>query len=412
MTTLIVSPESYPWDLAKEQTFLEPELAVFAKRFEKVIVVPQQIGGQRAQLPAGVELDESYAREAGALSLAQLAGRASASSLMSEDLLRRARDLVSVPALKRLIAFAGRAHLARGWARRFLGARRLEGARSVFYTFWWGATTTGFGLARRGHSQMRVVSRAHGFDLYEERHTPAYLPCRHRSAKTVDALFPDSDQGRDYLVERLGSALGRCETARLGISDPRVTCKPSVDGALRVVSCSVQVPVKRLDLLVEGLAQAGKMIPGRKIEWTHFGTGALQPELERQVAAQFPANATARFAGYSSQRALFDWYAAHPVDVFVNVSASEGTPVSIMEAIACGIPILATAVGGNPEIATEANGLRLPANPTAAEVAAALLRFGPGAEAAGWRAGSTQVWRERYDADANYERFARTLDGV
>lgn len=403
-SSLVFSPESYPWDLAKEQTFIEPELPYLTREFDRVILAPQQIGGSRRPLPSGVEVDESFAREASILTSFAILGHAARSELLSEELARRGTTLAHPAALKRLLFFAGRAQLAKTWACAL--ARRLPaGERLTFYTYWWGAATTGFGLARQG----RVVTRAHGFDLYEDRHTPAYLPCRSRSLRVLDGLFPDSDRGRDYLKRTFGPALGRCETARLGVADPGVICAASADGVLRVVSCSVQVPVKRLDLLIQGLAEAGRMAPSRRIEWTHFGTGALQAELERQAAASFPANVSQHFAGYSDQAALFAWYGSHPVDVFVNVSASEGTPVSIMEAIACGIPVLATAVGGNVEIATEQNGLRLSPNPGAPEIATALLRFQPSAESSGWRLGSLDLWRAQYHAGSNLARFAEIL---
>ena len=43
-------------------------------------------------------------------------------------------------------------------------------------------------------------------------------------------------------------------------------------------------------------------------------------------------------------------YQKHPPSLFINVSESEGIPVSIMEALSCGLPIIATDVGGISEI--------------------------------------------------------------
>lgn len=410
-TTLVVSPESYPYELAMEQTFLGPEIAALARHFDRVVIVPQQLGGARAPVPAGVAVDETYAREVAALSTAALAVQGARTTLIAEDLIRRRNLLADPVALKRLVAFAGRAHHAQRWASRMLDGVPRD-TRVVFYTYWWGPATTGFGFARKGRDNVRVVSRAHGFDLYEDRHTPAYIPCRERSLSVLDALFPDSDKGREYLTERFGRALPACETARLGMKSPGAVCRASADGVLRVVSCSLQVPVKRLHLLISGLAAAGRSQPTRHIEWTHFGTGALQPELEAQAARELPANVTATFGGYSTQPELLRWYSEHPVDVFVNVSASEGTPVAVMEAIAFGIPVLATAVGGNPEIATPHNGVQLSPNPSAEEVAAGLLRFTEQSAQDLFRRGSLDVWRKRYDADANLEAFARRLLSV
>jgi len=43
---------------------------------------------------------------------------------------------------------------------------------------------------------------------------------------------------------------------------------------------------------------------------------------------------------------VLNYYASNPVDVFINTSSSEGLPVSIMEAMSFGIPVIATNVGG------------------------------------------------------------------
>ena len=85
--------------------------------------------------------------------------------------------------------------------------------------------------------------------------------------------------------------------------------------------------------------------------------------------------------------------------MFLNASVSEGTPVSVMEAISCGIPVIATAVGGNPEIVSEVNGLVVSPDPTPGEIAAAMIGLIDAPEAAAAkRQGSRRVWESRYNA--------------
>ena len=47
---------------------------------------------------------------------------------------------------------------------------------------------------------------------------------------------------------------------------------------------------------------------------------------------------------------MLDYYKNNIIDIFINLSASEGIPVSIMDAISFGIPCIATNVGGTGEI--------------------------------------------------------------
>jgi glycosyltransferase involved in cell wall biosynthesis len=107
---------------------------------------------------------------------------------------------------------------------------------------------------------------------------------------------------------------------------------------------------------------------------------------------------------------LFDFYRSHPADFFVNTSRSEGTPVTIMEAISVGIPVIATAVGGNVEIVTEENGVVIAADPEPEEISNAfmrLMRDTPGLSRL--RSGSREKWQREYSAARNYTNFAKTI---
>ena len=57
--------------------------------------------------------------------------------------------------------------------------------------------------------------------------------------------------------------------------------------------------------------------------------------------------------GYVSNQSLINFYQNQHVDLFVNVSSSEGLPVSIMEALSFGIPVIATDVGGTSELVSD-----------------------------------------------------------
>ncbi|MEW6405229.1 MAG: glycosyltransferase, partial [Chloroflexota bacterium] len=139
----------------------------------------------------------------------------------------------------------------------------------------------------------------------------------------------------------------------------------------------------------------------------------IREELQQQADQTLPRNARAFFPGYSVKADLMEFYRQSPIDVFMNVSASEGTPVSIMEAASCGIPVIATAVGGNTEIVSERNGILLNPNPLPEEIAQAILRLLDDTQAASnKRDGSRAVWLERYSADVNFKYFAERLKAL
>ncbi len=78
-----------------------------------------------------------------------------------------------------------------------------------------------------------------------------------------------------------------------------------------------------------------------------IGDGPQQRALREKAQACGVANRV-RFIGNVSQHDLVDYYNAG--DVLVNASSSEGLPNVVLESLACGTPVVATRVGGLPEV--------------------------------------------------------------
>ncbi len=409
---LVLFPETYPYDGGSEQTFLEKEMGILTKKFERVIVVPRRCDGHRLPLQDGIEVEigyASYLRSNRILSLVL----SLVSTHLYLDLLNCPPILWNFKALVRLIKFVGNAELSRRWVLAWLTRQGVSPADCVFYTYWFDDTAFGLGLAKRTHPELCVVSRTHGYDLYEERYDFPYWPRRRETIAYLDCLFPDSNAGLKYLEERYPEFKSKYEASLLGVQYPGFITRPSQGAYVRIVSCSKLVPVKRVELIMAGIAQAARLRRDVRFEWTHFGEGETRLQMATEALRMFPKNASASFPGYESQDALLRFYRDNPVDVFMNVSASEGTPVAIMEAVSCGIPIIATAVGGNVEIVTDKNGWLLPPNPSPAEVASALTvlcdnQNDDGAK----REGSLQMWRECYNSDVNFSNFADSLIAI
>lgn len=405
---LFLFPTSYPYDFAAEQTFLGAEVRILAQKFERVILVPKLKRGNRLPVPEGVEVDTSFAES---FSLGRQI-RFGMLSLLSTDFYRDIKDRLpkslSPLYLRRLFSFLAGARLTQAWVQNWFRKNNIPDSSAVFYTFWFDDISMGIGLAKNAHPNLRVVSRTHGYDLYEELY--ALWPCRSKAISLMDGVFADSDAGEEYLREKYPAFKDRYKAALLGVRDPGAVSNPSTDGVLRIVSCSMLNPIKRIDLLFEGIITAAKMRKDQVIVWTHYGDGDERQGLIARAAKEFPPNAKGYFPGYQTQRDLIRTYLDHPVDVFVNVSSTEGTPVSIMEAVSCGVPVIATAVGGNVEIVSEKNGFLLNEKPTPEEIADALLKVcDRREEMPKKRRASRQVWLERYNETTNFEAFARQL---
>lgn len=411
---LFLFASSYPYDAGAEQTFLDIEIQYLKETFERVILVPRKCEGNLLPLPEDVDVDGSYAALLENIPPGTVAKKTIFSSILYREIASFPKLLFYPEAIKRLLGFLVGAQLTRDWVVDWFARNGGNPAKSVFYTYWFDQGAYGIGLAKGTHPGLKLVSRVHGYDLYEEYYyRPPYWPRRRASLSLVDRLFPDADAGLAYLNDRYPEFNSVYETALLGVTDPCFTTPASMDNVFRIVSCSMLEPVKRIDLLIEGIAHAAKARPDQRFEWHHFGNGKRRTELQELANHIFPFNASADLPGYSTKADLMCYYRQNPVDVFMNVSATEGTPVAVMEAVSCGIPVIATSVGGNVEIATERNGLQLTANPTPEQIGQALLAFWDDRDARlSKRQGSRQVWDERYNADANFQAFARKLKSI
>jgi glycosyltransferase involved in cell wall biosynthesis len=165
-------------------------------------------------------------------------------------------------------------------------------------------------------------------------------------------------------------------------------------------------PVKRLHLIVEALAALKKLNPDIPLVWTHLGGGPGLEEL-KEKAKTFGPSITCYFTGDVTPEQIVAFYRDHPVDVFVNVSSSEGLPVSIMEAMSTGIPVLATDVGGVRELVDDSCGKLVPADVSIKELAESLLLFRQ--SGSDIRKNAVEKWKRSFNQEANYPLFLTTI---
>lgn len=253
-----------------------------------------------------------------------------------------------------------------------------------------------------------VFSRAHRYDLYEEFAPLGYLPEREYLLQHLDEVFPVSQDGVQSLVRKFPNYSNKITVKRLGTFSTNTISKFNRD-KLYIVSCSIVRKVKRLDLLIEALAELEKKeVP---YHWTHIGDG---PEFQRiKKLAQNKLNMeNVHFTRFLKNQDVINWYKDNYVTVFINISASEGVPVSIMEAMSMQIPIIATDVGGTGEIVeNNKNGFLLPENCSVHEIVDALLKLKKMSieDYNSLRHNAFSTWKEKSNAEILYSEFAKMI---
>lgn len=415
MTTVLLFTGSYPYAAAAENTFIPQELRVLQRHFDRIVVVPGSTAGDREDLDLpNVIVDTSFADFArDNLQKWKRLIFAFADSEFLGEWAANSRLLLRHPgALRRTVGHYVQSKMAEVWMGHAFDRLGLSADESVAYTWWFDAAT--LGLSRFGSRKgLRVATRAHGYDLYEARHSPPYIPFRRKGLERVRRVYPDSEAGSRHLRTTYPASSSKIETALLGIDDPGFLNGPSTDGVVRIFSCSFLSPVKRIDLLIRGLAVLGTQSPELRVSWTHVGNGPEKPALVTLAAAELPSNVRWEMKEYRGKEALHEFYRANPIDMFLNVSQSEGTAVALIEALSVGIPVLCTSVGGNIEVAGNGNGMLIAANPSPEEVAEGMRQMlANPEELEKRRAASRALWEARYNAQKNYSAFAKSLRAV
>jgi len=411
---LLFFTNSYPYSSAAENTFIEPELPHLIREFSSIVIIPKSSEGDKSDIPHEISVDLSFSRMLSSklffVALIHNTILSVTSSFFYTEIYKNPKKTMHPLSIVRLIFFLGTALRTKKWVQNYISKNNVDLSKTIFYTYWFYDIAFGICLVKEKNPQMIVISRAHGADLFDEQHKPPYIPYRPEIFNYMNKIFTDSESGKKYLSIRYPAWDSIICLSRMGVEKQSIITRNSDDGIFRIVSCSYLVSVKRIDLLILGLCKLGEIRENQIFEWTHIGDGPLKGVLEKKARLLLPQNIRFIFTGYVPRGGVIGYYKNHKIDVFINVSSSEGTPVSIMEAQSCGIPVIATSVGGNVEIVTNENGFLLEGTPTPLEIADAIGTFLDNPSITMKKKSiSRENWNEKYNSEKNFRCFVQDL---
>ena len=263
---------------------------------------------------------------------------------------------------------------ARNALRNCILSRGLQHTPLVAYFFWFSPAVVGAWLLRREFPHLRIVTRLHGGDLFPHQSLGGYLPFRFQRVDMADVYAPCSQRGTDFLANE-GVAAKKLTCAYLGVPTVKALASATPGDKMQLLSCSFTAPVKRLPLMAQSLLAFAARHPDVALHWRHVGDG---PQLEalKATADAAPPNLICTFHGGMSvdeSREFFQGMQTGGLDGLINVSESEGLPVSMMEAQMAGLPVIGTDVGGVSEIVRPDTGILLPKDFTQDQFDSAVL---------------------------------------
>ncbi len=158
----------------------------------------------------------------------------------------------------------------------------------------------------------------------------------------TDLFLFESSYIAEVFRGEIGRPRGMVRIVRNGIGEAEFAPVPPRPGASDLVMVGELRPVKAIDILIEALAILKQS--GRRVTATIAGEGPDGAALKAQARRLGVADQV-RFIGHCPAREAFA-----EGRIFVIPSRAESLPYVVLEAAAAGVPIIATNVGGVPEI--------------------------------------------------------------
>lgn len=279
----------------------------------------------------------------------------------------------------------------------------------IYYSYWNFRKCYAVTHEMHRYPDSRAVSRIHGYELYDEQIPSGYQPFKRAMDSVLSRLVFVSEHGMEYYLakyhmeksEKYGLYfLGTVPHEGIGPYTP--------DGVITLVSCSRIDANKRVGLIARGLSLTENVM----VRWIHFGTGELYDEVKGQCEdlLKDKPNVSYELKGQVANAAIHDFYASEKVDFFITASSSEGNPVSVMEALSYGIPVIAPAVCNFPNMIREC-GILVPESCEPEDMAEAVRRASdmPEEQIKLLRDSAYRCWDENYNADRNNKRFVEEV---
>lgn len=398
--SILIFTDNYPF--GKSEQFLDAELQFIIRSFENVVLFPIEEGKDK-NLRATTGNSEILSPVFSSMK--------DKSSFLIKGLLNRAQI---IPFMKESVQSGVWKSWTkfRIWFTHFLMIRSLlseikEKDLILFFNkfdilyFYWGLRWSQILPFLPPDIKAKIIVRFHGSDLYENTNN-GYIPWRHEQLSMINKAIVISETGKKYIENEYPYLKDRIIVSRIGTKDYGLN--PYVKSeTIRIVSCSNLVPVKRVGLIVKTLVSL--KIPST---WVHFGNGPELGEIKILIE-QLPGHVKAELKGAVRHDELMNYFRTISIDLFLNVSSSEGVPVSVMEAMSFGIPVIATNVGGTSEIVSEKTGLLIEADFSPEELAGKIKELTRRDDFSNLRSSSREEWEKKAMAQNIYPGFMDQL---
>ena len=403
MKVLFFFTSNYPYGTS--ETFIENEMPFLTQAFDKIILISNNVKNEQTRtVPGNVTLKRfPYAlnKVQSILSIIHICNPLFWQELSIIKTIYKKK--INFLIVKTLLITLRKSVTLGTYISKLIDENTSSNDQIFAYSYWADDTAFAVTQVKKKLTNIKTFCRAHRWDIYFEENIAGFLPFRLELLTKIDTLFIISNHGKEYIEKLFSKQFENIQIARLGVLKHSISPFSNTD--CTIVTISNIVPVKNLKTLVDALS-----LLDFDFTWYHIGEGYQRKEIEELAQNKIPNKF--QFLGQMPNSTVLGFLTQIPVSLFINISLSEGVPVSIMEALSCGIPVIASNVGGNAEIVSNLNGELLSARPSPHEIAQAISSFKNLSESQkkDKRTNAYNTWNEKYNAEKNYSEFIERID--
>jgi glycosyltransferase involved in cell wall biosynthesis len=232
--------------------------------------------------------------------------------------------------------------------------------------------------------------------------------------KSVSMIFTASMHAQYYLQTKYPKYTSKIVTQYLGTlkKEDGITLA-HCDNNITFLSCSRMHPIKRVPLLSSFIIDFALQLPDFFVKWIHIGDGEDRDSVE-SIISRIPSNLIVELKGELPNDEVHKIYKNTVIDWTLLTSISEGgCPIAIVESLCYGVPVIATSVGGIPEIVNSNNGILLTDNPTSSEFVAKIKPFIENKELYNkLKQQTTKDYYDKFDANKNHLEFIKQIEKI
>ncbi len=395
---LTILTVSFPAIDGKSEAWLENELNLTSHYYEEITIFSETIVEQITKLPSNCKYlsIEDYKNER--LSLFEYA---SIFKIVFTDFIPLSKQGAFLNELKYNLSLIKSLYKKAKYIN-----KSIHHPNSIIYAYWADNLATQACIAKMLNNKLTVISRAHGYEIYENLKKNHIIPFRQFQNKYIDKIFSVSKRGLMHLRSKSPDFFSKYELSYLGTNDYGVG--PFNENTLfTIVTCCFLNTIKRIHLMASILQNIK-----HDLVWHILGDG---PELEniKRSNSKLENNIKIVYHGNLTNEQVIEFYKTQQVNLFVSLSYSEGLPVSMMEAQSFGIPILATDVGGSSEICNEKSGILIPRDFEPELVAKEIENFKNSSKnTEDFRVRCREYWKNNFYSEVNYTKFSNYITSL